>query len=140
MISEAESVAGADAAASLRQQREMMRLLTGGASTRPVARWREAADLDRNAAGELMIHRENLPAVLVWCQVCDQWDRAGMEGEPVGIRMDVVLAFAQQVAAEAPQEEISVLETTAGVRVIASHVLEELRRKQRRRSQTNPRR
>jgi hypothetical protein len=140
MISEAESVAGADAAASLRQQREMMRLLTGGASTQPVARWREAADLDRNAAGELMIHRENLSAVLVWCQVCDQWDRAGLEGEPVGIKMDVVLAYAQQVAAEAPQEEISVLETTAGVRVIASHVLEELRRKQRRRPQTNPRR
>jgi hypothetical protein len=76
----------------------------------------------------------------VCCQVCDQWYRAGMEGEHVGIRMDVVLSYDQQVAAEAPQEEISVLEATAGVRVIASHVLEELRRKQRRRPQTNPRR
>jgi len=128
MIQEARQHGGDAAAQSLQEQRAQLLALAGAAPAGPC--WREAADLDRDERGDLLIHRENLPAVLVWLQCSDQWLTAGMEGVPVALNMQTALGFAQQLAAEATDEPISVLDTTAGVRVIAADVLDHIRRNQ----------
>jgi hypothetical protein len=136
MIREARDRAGEAAAEALLAQRQRFQQLTVAAPAGPC--WREAADLDRDERGDLLIHRENLPAVMVWLQCHDQWKLAGMEGEPIALDMGVALAFAQQLAAEVTDEPISILDTTAGVRIIAADVLEHHRR--RRPKPTQPRR
>jgi hypothetical protein len=128
MIAEVAEIAGHEAAERLRQDLELIERLTE-APRRP--RWWGASDMDRDEQGDLLVHRENLPAVVVWLQVHDQWIRAGMDGEPVGLDMRVALEFTRELAA-CHSERVDVLDTTARLRILASEVLTLQRQEKRR--------
>lgn len=125
MIQHAEREAGAAAAYRLREELEAIRRLRR-ASRGP--RWRDAADLDRLPSGELLIHRQNLPAVLVWLQVSDQWIVSPM-GEPIALDMRTALEFTRELRNAAPSDQIDVLDTTGRLKILAGEVLNLQRRK-----------
>lgn len=127
MIAEVTEIAGHEAAERLRQDLELIERLTK-APRRP--RWREASDMDRDENGNLLIHRENLPAILVWLHVSDQWIRAGIDGQPVALDMRTVLEVTRELAA-ASIARVEVLDTMGRVRVLAGEVLELQRRRKR---------
>lgn len=127
MIAEVTEIAGHEAAERLRQDLELIERLTK-APRRP--RWRGASDMDRDENGNLLIHRENLPAILVWLHVSDQWIRAGIDGQPVALDMRTVLEVTRELAA-ASIARVEVLDTMGRVRVLAGEVLELQRRRKR---------
>lgn len=127
MIAEVTEIAGHEAAERLRQDLELIERLTE-LPRRP--RWWGASDMDRDEDGNLLIHRENLPAILVWLHVSDQWIRAGIDGQPVALDMRTALEFTRELAATSIAR-VEVLDTMGRVRVLAGEVLELQRRRKR---------
>jgi hypothetical protein len=128
MIAQALEHAGPEAAERLRQELETLRRLEASPQRRRGGG--TAADLDRDEQGDLLVHPVNLPAVLTWLHVHDQWIRAGMDAEPVALDMRAALEVVREVAA-ASTARVEVLDTLGRVRMLAGEVLELNRRRKR---------
>lgn len=122
-VQTALQLGGDDVAAEVAEQHQRLEALRAAmqGTPRPLAAAFNYSSLDRNARGELLIWRQNHPAVMVWLATGDQWHRAGVDGTPLAHDAAVALSYAQELAKLDPS--IKVWSVTMAVKFIASCAL-----------------